>query len=55
MILPIGKKGGGRMKLIEPTMAYDREIQAYRQEFLDTGDSMDGAAPCGAMNAPRTG
>ena len=34
------------MKLIEPTMAYDREIQAYRQEFLTEGGSMDG---CGSL------
>ena len=34
------------MKLIEPTMEYDREIQAYRQEFLDFGGSMDG---CGSL------
>ena len=30
------------MKLIEPTAEYCRQIQAYRQEFLDCGDSMDG-------------
>lgn len=30
------------MKLIEPTIEYDRQIQAYRQEFLHCGDSMDG-------------
>ncbi len=34
------------MKLIEPTMEYDRQIQAYRQEFLDFGGSMDG---CGSL------
>ena len=34
------------MKLIEPTMEYDRQIQAYRQEFLDTEGSMDG---CGSL------
>ena len=34
------------MKLIEPTMAYDEEIQAYRREFLEAGDSMDG---CGFL------
>ena len=34
------------MKLIEPSMAYDRQIQAYRQEFLDYGGSMDG---CGSL------
>lgn len=30
------------MKLIEPTIAYDRQIQAYRSEFLHPGMSMDG-------------
>ena len=30
------------MKLIEPTMEYDREIQAFRNEFLHPGMSMDG-------------
>ena len=30
------------MKLIEPTVEYCRQIKAYRKEFLDCGDSMDG-------------
>ena len=30
------------MKLIEPTTEYCRQIRAYRKEFLDCGDSMDG-------------
>ncbi len=34
------------MKLIEPTIEYDRQIQEYRQEFLDEGGSMDG---CGSL------
>lgn len=34
------------MKLIEPTMEYDKQIQAYRQEFLTFGGSMDG---CGSL------
>ena len=34
------------MKLIEPTIAYDRQIQAYRREFLEYGGSMDG---CGSL------
>lgn len=34
------------MKLIEPTMEYDREIQAYRNDFLTHGGSMDG---CGSL------
>ena len=34
------------MKLIWPTMEYDASIQAYRREFLESGDSMDG---CGSL------
>ncbi len=30
------------MKLVEPSMEYDEQIQAYRKEFLDIGGSMDG-------------
>ena len=30
------------MLLIEPTLEYAKDIEAYRQEFLDAGDSMDG-------------
>lgn len=30
------------MLLIEPTMEYRRQIEAYREEFLSCGDSMDG-------------
>lgn len=40
-----GSEGAG-MRLIHPTMEYDRQIQAYRQEFLDFGGSMDG---CGSL------
>lgn len=40
------------MILTEPTMEYDRQIQAYRQEFLTFGGSMDG---CGSLrNCDRT-
>lgn len=38
--------GNCTMKLIEPTMEYDQQIQAYRQEFLAFGGSMDG---CGSL------
>ena len=34
------------MLLIEPTLAYAQEIEAYRQEFLALGNSMDG---CGSL------
>ena len=30
------------MKLAEPSMKYDAQIQAYRKEFLEYGGSMDG-------------
>lgn len=30
------------MKFIHPTNEYEKQIQVYRQEFLDSGDSMDG-------------
>ena len=30
------------MLLIEPTMEYDAQIQAYRKDFLDAGDLADG-------------
>ena len=32
------------MKLIEPTMEYDRQIQAFRREYLAYGGSMDGSS-----------
>ena len=31
------------MKLIQPTAAYAQQIAAYRQAFLDAGDSLDGS------------
>lgn len=34
------------MLLLEPTRAYAREMEAYRQAFLDYGGSMDG---CGSL------
>jgi len=39
------------MRLIEPTMEYDRQIQAYRREFLETEGSMDG---CGSLRRFKT-
>jgi len=32
------------MKLIEPSMEYDRQIQAFRREYLEYGGSMDGSS-----------
>ncbi len=43
------------MKLIEPTMEYDKQIQAYRQEFLTFEGSMDGCARFGNSIERRTG
>ena len=34
-----------QLRLILPTAEYMWEISAYRQEFLDHGDSMDGCGP----------
>lgn len=32
------------MKLLEPTMTYDQAIQAFRREYLASGESMDGSS-----------
>lgn len=34
----------GAMKLVEPCMAFDESIQAFRREYLERGGSMDGGA-----------
>ncbi len=41
------------MILIEPTAEYCRQIQEYRQEFLDCGDSMDGTDGLRRMEDPK--
>ena len=41
------------MKLIEPTMEYSEQIRAYRQEFLDSGDSMDGTGGLRNFDDPQ--
>ena len=41
------------MKLIEPTMEYDRQIRAYRQEFMESGDSMDGTGGLSKFEDPQ--
>ena len=41
------------MKLIEPTIEYDRQIRAYRKEFLDRGDSMDGTGALRRFEDPK--
>ena len=39
-------KGSGDFLLIKPNASLVEEISSYRQEFLDSGDSMDG---CGSL------
>ena len=41
------------MKLIEPVAEYAEQIRAYRKEFLDSGDSMDGTDGLRKMEDPR--
>ena len=40
------------MILIEPTAEYGRQIQAYRQAFMDSGDSMDGTGGLSQFEDP---
>ena len=40
------------LKLVLPSPAYADQIAAYRQEFLDAGDSMDGTGPLSALENP---
>ena len=37
---------------IRPTSEYAQQISAYRQDFLDAGDSMDGAGPLRRFEDP---
>ena len=41
------------MKLTEPTEEYEQQISAYRKEFLDRGDSMDGTGALRRMDEPK--
>ena len=41
------------MRLIEPISEYSHQIQAYRKEFLDCGDSMDGTDGLRRMEDPE--
>lgn len=43
------------MKLIEPTIEYDKQIQAYRQEFLTFGGQWTDVARFGDSIEHRTG
>ena len=41
------------MVLTEPTTEYSRQIQSYRKEFLECGDSMDGTGDLRQFDDPR--
>ena len=41
------------MKLTEPVSEYSRQIRAYRKEFLDCGDSMDGTGGLKRIEDPE--
>ena len=41
------------MKFIEPTAEYEQQISAYRKEFLERGDSMDGTGALRRMDDPK--
>ena len=41
------------VKLVEPTAEYSRQIQEYRSEFLECGDSMDGTGDLKQFDDPE--
>lgn len=41
------------MRFIEPTIEYEEQIRTYRQEFLDSGGSMDGTGALRRMEDPK--
>ncbi|MBQ7670583.1 MAG: GNAT family N-acetyltransferase [Clostridia bacterium] len=41
------------LMLIEPTEEYLNEVASYKREFLDAGDSMDGAGPLRRSETPE--
>lgn len=41
------------MMLVEPAAEYAQQISAYRKEFLDHGDSMDGTGALRRLDNPR--
>lgn len=41
------------LKLILPNEVYFNEVKAYRQEFIDAGDSMDGCGPLRRFEVPE--
>lgn len=50
---PVCMEGDCTVKLIEPTREYCREIQAYRNAFLECGDSMDGTGGLKQFDDPE--
>ena len=43
----------GNMKLVEPTVEFDKQIREYRKEFLDCGDPMEGASRLKQYDDPQ--
>ena len=41
------------LDLIKPTVEYAKQIKEYRQEFFDSGDSMDGCGPLRRFEDPK--
>ena len=41
------------MKLIEPTIEFDKQIREYRKEFLDCGELMEGATRLKQFDDPQ--
>ncbi len=41
------------MKLIEPTVEFEKQIREYRKEFLDCGDLLEGASRLREFNSPQ--
>lgn len=41
------------VKLVEPTAEYSRQIQEYRSEFIECGDSMDGTGDLKQFDDPE--
>lgn len=41
------------MKLIEPTLEFDKQIREYRKEFLDCGDLLEGATRLKEFDEPQ--
>lgn len=41
------------MKLIEPTVEFDKQIREYRKEFLDCGDPLEGASRLKQFDVPQ--